>query len=133
MHSSYVSNALACPLKHHTVLHIRLTLSTIGLRTAPPKTYLRPKRFSFSVATPSAAAHSPALLSFGSLPQLKSAVYSSNENTNTFYRASFGVKFRFARRVQQIAMGNNVLRNEHILIGARYIYLKLLFSAYGMT
>jgi len=36
-----------------------------------------------------AVAYSPALLSFGSLPQLKSAVYSSNENTTTFYRASF--------------------------------------------
>lgn len=36
-----------------------------------------------------AVAYSPALRSFGSLPQLKSAVYSSNENTTTFYRASF--------------------------------------------
>lgn len=36
-----------------------------------------------------AVAYSPALLSFGSLPQLKSAVYSSNENTTAFYRASF--------------------------------------------
>lgn len=36
-----------------------------------------------------AVAYSTALLSFGSLPQLKSAVYSSNENTTTFYRASF--------------------------------------------
>ena len=36
-----------------------------------------------------AVAYSTALLSFASLPQLKSAVYSSNENTTTFYRASF--------------------------------------------
>lgn len=36
-----------------------------------------------------AVAYSPALLGIGSLPQLKSNVYSSDENTTAFYRASF--------------------------------------------
>jgi hypothetical protein len=43
----------------------------------------------WSSNTRDAVAYSPALLSFGSLPQLRNAVYSSNENTTTFHRASF--------------------------------------------
>lgn len=40
----------------------------------------------WSSNTRDAVAYSPALLSFGSLPQLRSAVYSSSENTTTFHR-----------------------------------------------
>ena len=43
----------------------------------------------WSSNTRDAVAYSPALLGFGSLPQLRSAVYSSGENTTTFHRASF--------------------------------------------
>ena len=43
----------------------------------------------WSSNTRDAVAYSPALLSFGSLAQLRNGVYSSNENTTAFYRASF--------------------------------------------
>lgn len=41
-----------------------------------------------------AVAYSPTLLAFGNLPQLKNAVYSSGDNTTTYYRASFATSSR---------------------------------------
>ena len=43
----------------------------------------------WSSNTRDAVAYSPALLSFGSLPQLRSGVHSSSGNTTTFHSASF--------------------------------------------
>ena len=41
-----------------------------------------------------AVAYSPTLLSFGNLPQLRNAVYSSSVNTTTYHRASFATTSR---------------------------------------
>lgn len=64
------------------------TPDTAYLVNLPAGNYIVEYEYSSSNSR-DAVAYSPALLSFGSLPQLKSAVYSSNENTTTFYRASF--------------------------------------------
>jgi hypothetical protein len=64
---------------------------TTYLVNLPAGSYVVEYEF-WSANSRDAVAYSPALLNFGSLPQLKNAVYSSSENTTTFYRASFATE-----------------------------------------
>ena len=68
-----------------------------------------------------AVAYSPVLLAFGLLPQLKSEVYSSGENTTTFYRASFATASTVSFSGQGVYIA--VLRSDMSLaynIGSSY-------------
>jgi hypothetical protein len=73
-----------------------------------------------------AVAYSPSLLGIGLLPQLKSDVYSSNENTTALYRASFSTESTINFSGQGVYIA--VLRSDMSLahnMGASYAPITL--------
>jgi hypothetical protein len=78
-----------------------------------------------------AVAYSPTLLSIGLLPQLKSDVYSSNENTTALYRASFATESTVSFSGQGVYIA--VLRSDMSLahnIGSSYAPITLSAGEY---